>query len=233
VTTAGSRSRATSPTTPGGSPGDVDVAQRLAGRVVELPHLGWDDVHVEFAEQGAKSSLVALEEPVSDRRCGRAADGHRQWAWSVGVREDGGLATAERLDQPLEDRRDERRHVATDDEHALDPWIERAQPRGDPTQRTLVRAIVVGHRHIRWDARPGVRRNDDHDVGDHRAKAIDDVVEHRPTCDGLDELVAPEPRRPAAGKDDRGHPFGHPSPSLIGWRRSGPSAPARGHRAFA
>ena len=34
---------------------------------------------------------------------------------------------------------------------------------------------------------------------------VDGVVEQRPAVDGLGELVAPEPARPAAGEDDRGH----------------------------
>ena len=57
--------------------------------------------------------------------------------------------------EPLEDGGDQRRHVAADDEDALQGRIERAQPGGQAGQRATERNVVLRDRHVRRDVADG------------------------------------------------------------------------------
>ncbi len=125
------------------------------------------------------------------------------------VGEDGGLPSRERLDESGENGRDHRGHVAPDDDDPLDPGVKGAQTHGQAGERSLERRVVMDEVDVARDVRDRADRRDDDDLGRDVAEALDDVVEHRPSLDGFDHLVASESRGAATGEDDRGDSLGH------------------------
>ena len=182
------------------------------------------------ATSSSSSSARSRRSPRSRRRstAGRATD--RRTARGSGrgpslVGDDRRLVGIERVEEPSQDGRDERRHVAADDDHAFEAGSSARQPgrrdrRADPRRRRR-RGRCARRSGHRW---PDVRCRDHRRCPvRRRATASMHAVEHRSAVDGLGELVAPEPRRPAAGEDDRrdrGRSSG-------GWRPA-PSDRARG-----
>jgi hypothetical protein len=106
------------------------------------------------------------------------------------------------------------RHIARDDHHLIDRRVEGGETRSEARERAFERDRIVGHADSGGHNGVGVGRGDDDDVGRDGADGVDGVVEQRPAVDQLGQLVAPEPRRPAAGEHDRADPVGHGTDSV-------------------
>ena len=131
----------------------------------------------------------------------------------------------------LEHGRHHRRHVAPDDEDALDGRVEGMEPGRQRGQRPLERKLVAhGGRTGSFDG--DVRWPDHHDLRRDRADGVDRVVQHLPAVDRFHELVASEPGRAAPGEDDRRDPLAHGATcAVIARRRRAPSGRGRARRA--